>query len=185
MTSRRSLDPKRLDVATLAAEAGSLTGDWPLSALPRLAEAQVRPIGPGPLADIRWQANGSRAVLQGAGMQPALHLVAETTATLECQRCLHPMAWPLHAERTIFFIEGEDAAAALDAEVEDDVLALAPAIDLRSLIEDELLLALPIVPRHDVCPEPLVAPPDDPETSVEKENPFAILAALKRGGRPT
>ena len=48
----------------------------------------------------------------------------------------------------------------------------------RELIEDELLLAMPIVPRHEVCPEPLVATvdelPDDPAP-----NPFAALAALK------
>jgi uncharacterized protein len=35
------------------------------------------------------------------------------------------------------------------------VLALEPALDLKELVEDELLLALPLVPRHEVCPEPL------------------------------
>ena len=65
------------------------------------------------------------------------------------------MRVPLHAERRIFFVDGEDAAAALDAESEDDVLALTPALDLAELVEDELLLALPLVPRHEQCPEPL------------------------------
>ena len=55
---------------------------------------------------------------------------ADTDVTLECQRCLQPMRVPLHAERRIFFVEGEDAAAALDAESDDDVLALTPALDL-------------------------------------------------------
>ncbi|MDQ2927379.1 MAG: YceD family protein, partial [Pseudomonadota bacterium] len=78
------------------------------------------------------------------------------------------------------FVEGEDAAAALDAESEDDVLALAPAIDLQSLIEDELLLALPLIPRHDVCPEPLVQAVGGDVKPSPEEHPFAALAALKR-----
>jgi len=178
------MDPKRLDVAALAAEAGTLAGEWPLSALPRLAETNDGPPG-AEAVSVRWQAHGERAALEGAGLQPSLHLVADAAVTLQCQRCLRPMSWPLHAERRLFFVEGEDAAAALDAEVEDDVLAYAPAIDLRSLIEDELLLALPIVPRHDVCPEPLLAPADDPEFTEAADNPFAVLAALKAGSKPT
>jgi hypothetical protein len=83
------------------------------------------------------------------------------------------------------FVAGEDAAAALDAESEDDVLALTPALDLRQLIEDELLLALPIVPRHDHCPEPLPRAFADPQGAASPaENPFAALAALKRDPRP-
>lgn len=180
MSSKRSLDPKRLDVATLASEGGTLAGEWPLSELDRLAEAQD---GDGdPATPVRWQAQGARAILEGAGTQPMVRLDADATVSLVCQRCLQPMAWPLRADRTIFFVEGEYAAAALDAEVDDDVLAYAPAIDLRGLIEDELLLALPIVPRHAVCPEPLVAPVETSVLADEKENPFAVLAALKDRG---
>ncbi len=67
-------------------------------------------------------------------------------------------ACALEAERSIFFVEGEDAAAALDAESEDDVLALTPALDLEALIEDELLLALPLIPRHERLPGAVAAP---------------------------
>jgi len=89
----------------------------------------------------------------------------------------------LRAERRIFFVDGEDAAAALDADSEDDVLALTPALDLLELVEDELLLALPLVPRHDVCPEPLPRAFRDEAEFVE-DHPFAALAALKQGSRP-
>ena len=63
------------------------------------------------------------------------------------------------------------------------MLALEPALDLQSLVEDELLLALPLVPRHEVCPEPL---PLEPEPAAPAAaHPFAALAALKRGPGPS
>ena len=61
-------------------------------------------------------------------------------------------------ERRIRFVDGEDAGGALDADSDDDVLALTPALDLHELVEDELLLALPLVPRHEVCPSRCRAP---------------------------
>ena len=79
-------------------------------------------------------------------------------------------------------MRGEAAAEALDAEIEDDVLALSKSLDLRELVEDELLLALPIVPRHDVCPQPLPLPVDSapaPEDPTERPHPFAALQRLK------
>jgi len=58
-------------------------------------------------------------------------------------------------------------------------LALTRALDLIGLIEDELLLALPLVPRHDVCPQPLKVQ-DDAEPFEERAHPFAALCSLKR-----
>ena len=49
---------------------------------------------------------------------------------------------------------------------------------LRELIEDELILGMPLVPRHGVCPKPLPVPVDDLPV-VPEENPFAALAGLK------
>jgi uncharacterized protein len=89
-------------------------------------------------------------------------------------------------DRWIRFVDTESEAAALDVDSDDDVLALPRHLDARELIEDELLLALPLVPRHEVCPEPLPVPDAaaEPAAEVEAErpNPFAALAALKRGG---
>lgn len=60
-----------------------------------------------------------------------------------------------------------------------------PALDLQALIEDELLLALPIVPRHDLCPEPLArAFVEDEGESRAEDSPFAALSVLKRGPVP-
>ena len=182
MTAPRPLDPKRLDVAAFAALGGELAGTIAAAAMPRLASATLPPADGSPRPDVQWRATGERLPLAGAGVQPSLLVNAATDVSLECQRCLGPMRVALHGERRIFFVEGEDAAATLDAETEDDVLALTPALDLPLLLEDELLLALPLVPRHDVCPEPLPRAFRDDADALE--HPFAALAALKQGPRP-
>lgn len=180
-TGRASFDPRRFDVAAFAASGGSLAGEWPLGALARLASAGTPGSDAGaPL--VRWQASGARAVLAGAGAQPVLRLIADAAVSVECQRCLQPMVVPLHVDRRLFFVEGDAAAAALDTDSEDDVLTLEPAIDLRALLEDELILALPLVPRHEVCVEPL--PLHEPDDAPASEHPFAALAALKRRPGP-
>ena len=63
------------------------------------------------------------------------------------------------------------------------------ALKLLDLLEDELILALPIVPRHTVCPDPLaydpgVAAAEDSAQTEAPAHPFAALAGLKRGGKP-
>ena len=59
------------------------------------------------------------------------------------------------------------------------------AFDLHALIEDELLLALPLVPRHDDCPSRCRAPAPTPTRRAEErpQHPFAALAALRRKGQ--
>ena len=182
MASNRPPDLRRLDVAAFAAAGGELAGAWPAADLRRLASATIEPAPD----DVAWRVGGERLALAGAGVLPTLRVEATTAVTLECQRCLQPMRWPLEARRRIFFVDGEDAAAALDADHDDDVLALAPTLDLPSLVEDELLLSLPIVPRHEVCPEPLPrAFADEDEAGAAEASPFAALAALKRGPAPS
>jgi len=184
----REFDPFRLDVEAFAKEGASLVGRWPLSQLDRLAESALAEPGSGvdPLAglEVTWQLRGEQRALRGGDSQIWLHLSAHTELPLECQRCLKPAVTGVDAERSFLFVRGEDAAAQLDADTEDDVLALTRALDLRELIEDELLLALPLVPRHDVCPSPLPIPAADDSAAAEAPpHPFAGLAALKRGPR--
>ena len=164
-------------MAAFAKEAGELSGEWPLSTLPRLAESAV----PGGQGVVPWRARGERRVAHGGEAQVWLHLHASTRLSLQCQRCLQPVDEDVLVEREFLFVHGEDAAAQLDAESDDDVLALTRALDLRELVEDELLLALPLVPRHDVCPHPLPVALDDAVIE-EAPHPFAALAALKSPG---
>lgn len=178
----REFDPLRLDVAAFAKDGASLDGTWPLEQLERLAESVL----PGTAATspaVAWQLTGESRAAKAGESQVWLHLTASAQVHLECQRCLKPMTEALQAERSFLFVHGEETAADLDSDSEDDVLAITRALDARELVEDELLLALPIVPRHDVCPEPLaVADADLPED--DTPHPFAKLAALKRGGLP-
>lgn len=180
----RSHDPLRLDMAAFAADGGELDGAWAGPDLARLAELQAPPQD-GVLSDVRWSARGELRPVTGGEPELWLHLAADTSAWLTCQRCLQPMAEPLAVDTRIRFVRGEAQAEALDGEEEYDVLALVRAFDLRTLVEDELLLALPIVPRHGTCPQPL-AVPAEPEAAADdpapRENPFAALAALRGKG---
>lgn len=178
---KRSHEPLRLDVAAFAADGGALSGQWPGDTLTRLAESQSPPQDVA-LGDVRWQAQGERRAVTGGEAETWLMLSADTRVWLTCQRCLQPFEVPLGLARRLRFVRGESQAEALDAESDDDVLALGRSLDLRELVEDELLLALPLVPRHGQCPQPLPmsagdAPPAD--AAVERANPFAVLQALK------
>jgi uncharacterized protein len=180
----RPVDPRRLDVEAFAKEGGELAGEWPLKSLDRLADAAHPDAKPGEGDVAAWQAEGEGRPVRGGAPQVWLHLRAQARLSLVCQRCLAPVETALDTRRSLLFVPGEDAAAQLDADSEDDVLALTRALDLRDLVEDELLLALPLVPRHEVCPEPLSLAQDEAAPQEEQPNPFAALAALKRGGAP-
>lgn len=168
----RTHDPRRLDVAALAADAAQIEGCWPLAGFARLCDEHPAD-APPPAGEVRWRASGERRTLPGAGPQVWLHLQAMTTVWRICQRCLQPVALPLEVRRSLQFVADETLAAELDADSEDDVLALERALDLHALVEDELLLALPMVPRHDACPQPLPSA----ASSVEEDapHPFAAL----------
>jgi len=174
----RAFDPSRLDVAAFAAEGASLEGRFPVRTLQRLCESTAPELPPKESDEVAWHVRGERLPVAGGAPETWLRLDASATVALTCQRCLAPVDVPLDVHRRILFVPGEDAAAQLDAEREDDVLALSRAVDLRELVEDELLLAEPLVPLHEVCPEPLAFPDDDSDREPE-EHPFAALAALK------
>lgn len=169
-------DLRRLDLDRLADESAALAGDWPLSDLQRLL-ADAAAAGD---ARMHWALRAERRAVPGAAAMPWLHLEARATLRLTCQRCLQPVDEPLAAQRSFRFVADEATAEREDEEAEEDVLAL-PArgrLDLLPLLEDELILALPLVPRHAQCPDPLPVPADDLEEP-PAEHPFAALAALK------
>ena len=111
----------------------------------------------------------------------ALH--AQVRVALTCQRCLQAVDVNLLVDCDYRFVADEAAAAEADIDAEEDLLPTSRALDLPGLIEDELLMALPLVPRHEGrCPQPLVAPAsvDEPlPAGSSRTNPFEALAVLK------
>ncbi len=172
-------NPRALRLEPLCREGVALNGSWPLVALPRLAESFVAAAD----GNVSWNLQGSTRALAGGETQLWVRLGAQAVVPLQCQRCLLPLAHRLDIERQLRFVDGEELAARLDEETDDDVLCLPAALDLQTLVEDELILALPIVPRHEgLCPQPLLpdalaATATPPE--LEEPHPFAALAALK------
>lgn len=182
--------PRRLDVAVFARQHGELEGTWPLAALSRLAASAFGGGVPADAAaEVAWSASGMERPVMGGPPQVWLHLHAQARVDLECQRCLGPISTTVAFDRHFRFVADEARAAEEDVDADEDVLALTHALDLQELAEDELLLALPLVPRHERCPEPLPhaeaqaeAPPEEPEPPAT-HRPFAGLEAL-RAGKP-
>ena len=180
----RGFDPLRLDVGAFAKAGGRLDGDWPMTRLARLADSAVPETPVRDTDRVHWRARGESRTARGGPAQAWLHLEASTKIALQCQRCLQPVTVTLAAERSFMFVSGEDTAAELDAESEDDVLALTHSLDIQALVEDELLLTLPLVPRHHHCPLPLVLPQGEEAAVDAPPHPFAGLAGLKGRTRP-
>lgn len=176
-----SWNPDRLDVRTFALASASLSAEEPVEAFARLA-AEQHP-GEPPTEPLRWRARAEmRAGLPGTQSVPWLHLTAQVTVRLTCQRCLGPVPVAVQIDRWFRFVPDEATAEREDESSEEDVLALEPRPSLRHLIEDECLMALPLVPMHTSCPVP-VRLNDDPEgePAPDRENPFAQLQRLRRG----
>ncbi|TKC83887.1 DUF177 domain-containing protein [Trinickia terrae] len=197
-----AVDPREFDVFEFARSGRQAAGAVRVSQLPRMLN-EVPEEAPDRDTVFTWQAEGStQPELQDdgtEGQQPYLRLAVHGSAWLECQRCLSPY-------EQAFDIDATYRLAATEAEVEEfpldddevDVIVGSRQFDLVDLIEEDLLLALPLVPKHEVCPqvhESLVSgvggadededaeeSSDEPDGESDKPNPFAALEALKRGG---
>ena len=115
-------------------------------------------------------------------------LEARATLACRCERCLEPVIVNLSVRRGFEFFE---SAALADARTEQateeeerdpdaamvDFLAPEDSASLMALLEDELLLELPLAPKHENCQAPLTQAPPVPE----KANPFAGLKDLVSG----
>ncbi|HWI81091.1 DUF177 domain-containing protein [Ramlibacter sp.] len=172
---------RRLDVRRFAEEAGALEGREPVQKHERLmAETQGR----GGAYAVSWSAAGEMRNPGHVHPEVWVHLRAQAVLPLTCQRCLGPVEVPLAVDRSFRFVADEDMAAAQDETAEEDVLALSRSFDLVELVEDELLMELPLAPRHEVCPQPVklsVADPDFDEAGGKRESAFGVLGKLKTG----
>ena len=163
-----------------AAEAGDGAG-W-VRDFSRLSSESCEPDG---LTDVVRRAQGECRTGRDGQPEPWVFIEARCTLTLLCQRCLAPAALPVTTERWFRFVSDEATAAAEDDESEEDVLVLEPGFNLVQLVEDELLMAVPLVPMHGVCPEsvPTTAGEDEFQAVLAaRPSAFAELARLKGKG---
>ncbi|MGH8199722.1 MAG: YceD family protein [Steroidobacteraceae bacterium] len=162
-----------LDVDRLARGEATIEFDVPLAELPRL-KARIAGIG--------GSVHGTARFGQQAGFAVA-ELALAGKATLQCQRCMQAMALPIEGTTHVGLILAEADAAEVPDELEP-VLAREGRISAGELVEEELLLALPIVPLH-ADPRECVLPPGAPlvtEEAAEQvtQRPFEGLADLLR-----
>jgi len=109
----------------------------------------------------------------------------KTNLALECQRCMKAVATPIETEVSLAFVDSEAAGKQLPSEYESYVLN-EPTVVLRELVEDELILALPIVAFHPEDECEVVVLQHEPEEEIplpveeKRPNPFNALAGLKK-----
>ena len=177
----RPLQTNRLNMKAFAQEGVALTESTPLQKMERLAHETQ---GLQPDLIVKWQARGELRPRTGGEDDVWLHLAAEATVPLTCQRCMGIVETPVEVDQWYRFVATEDIAMAEDDQSEEDLLVMEPQFDLLAVLEDELLMALPLVPMHEQCP---VAPKlqageadvvGDADSG-KKTNPFAVLAQLK------
>ena len=155
----------KIDLFEFARRHGTASGEIALSRLSRIESADDR-------GHLDWSATGSTSGRHG-GLR--LDLSIDGDVVLICQRCLKPMTERLHLRPRFLVASDEAEAEHLDQDDEYDVVVGSPDFDHDALIEDEVILALPIAPRHAVCPDGAGAG----VTDLERPSPFASLAGLR------
>ena len=187
-----SFSPSQADVVALAKAGVTLSDDlFQTTDAPALAQRFSRLAAesclPEGLDDLHWQAQAEMHSGEAGELQPWLFVQASARLPLVCQRCLEPVVISLEAERAFRFVANEEVAAAEVDLCEEDVLVLEPRMDLLALVEDELLMSLPLLPMHEECPVHVPTTAVDEafaEADAVKKNPFSALDALKKGQKP-
>jgi uncharacterized protein len=158
--------PATIDPIQLAERGAHLIGTLPLKGMRRLMQTALA--GSADVAvDLAFERGEGDNVL-------LMHGRLRTRLRVQCQRCLEPMDLDLESEPWLVLLR-PDARHVFRQEEEPDTLVVDKPLALITLVEDELLLSLPMVPMHalPVCPARHLVQP------VPKPSPFA---ALKRRG---
>lgn len=167
--SRNSSILKRIsDAFVFAREGRVLEGTLAVSTLERLHDL---------LAEVAGEVTFRLEGFKGEGGELMLHLEVSGVIPLACQRCLESVSFDIEVDNLLQLVP-EGAELSQD-ELEDDTrdfLPVARELNVVDLVEDEILLTLPVAPRHEKCGLPGAA------DAGERINPFATLAGLK--GKP-
>ncbi|MGH8549901.1 MAG: YceD family protein [Methylococcales bacterium] len=159
-----------LDPFIIAERGRSYTGTIALSQLDRLGNSLVDNRG-----DVRYALHFAK--------EDKVYAVAgqfKADLFLECSVCLDKMIYPVEAHTKLGMVSSLDEAALLP-EAFEPLLVVNRQLRIKEIVEEELLLAIPIIPRHAEC---RIANPSDQPPMSRMNNPFSILANLKlRGDR--
>jgi len=159
------LQPAAIDGLAFARNAAVLKGRLGMESLPRLAQSGCS----GSVLDF---------VLGGEINEcgkPGLRLAVDGSARLQCQRCLGSMDFPLHLEAQLELASSEAEITAADDDIERVVAGR--EMSVAALVEDEVLLALPMVPKHEHCSAAARLEAN------AKPSAFRALAALRKLNR--
>lgn len=152
----------------------SFEGTLPIAAMKRLCEALASPDG-----TVAFELDFGRDSLG----TDYVDVRAQASLTLTCQRTLEPFVLPVAVETRLGLIKSERDEAALPPEVEALLVPEDGRLNPADVIEDELLLVLPLVPVNpdSSLPDELTghAAEDDSDTGLS-QNPFAVLRELKK-----
>ena len=168
-----------IDPRAFAQSSGQLGGNESLVRYERIAQ-DCQHHGQG--AAVAWSARGEMRADHLGHEEVWLHLQASASAPMVCQRCLEVVDIGLQVDRSFRFVADEEAASEQDDDVPEDLLVLVDELDLHQLIEDELVLELPLIARHEVCPTSPPTSASDSDFGIAvagRPNPFAVLANLK------
>lgn len=146
-----------------------LEGAWPLAELERLSEELSNNSGEL-YARVNFSSGAGYLCMQGS---------VDATLELTCQRCLETMQHEVSGKFKFGLITSEDEADELPADVEP-YLVEGEEQSLIDVLEDELLLSIPIAATHqEECSEYLRQLNEEKRVEKEKSNPFAVLKDLK------
>lgn len=168
--------PKRVDAVKLVKVNQRLKAEIDQNNLTRLNEAVIRCLEP-----ISCEVE----FLQGAEKQRLMRGSCHTSVVMICQRCLGEVTFPVSGEFNIGLVFNDEQASQLPRYLEPVELDEKGQMDLWSVMEDEVLLALPMFPMHaeNECKTKIAVSESEAETtnsSDERPNPFAALAKLKQ-----
>lgn len=174
MSCREELDLAGavIDSLKFAAEENCITGKLALAQLTRLSDVLANQEG---LLDCKLE--GYRLEREGE-TRLGLRLSVSGRLSLHCQRCLAEVGFDCVIDSRLLLIPPGAEWPEEELETDDyDAIPASRELSVLSLVEDEMLLTLPIVPRHADC-----LPPAGVGAAEEKSepSPFAVLAGLKK-----
>jgi uncharacterized protein len=170
---------ERFDAFGLVARHGHVAGSVDPFDLDRIHDSLGDEEGEIPPCKIAYRLEGA---VEAIG-RPVLNVALDGDLPLECQRCLRLFTWPVHQRTTLLLAHDEQELGYLDENDEREVLLAAGPLDVLDVVEEELLLALPYVPKCD-RPDCMADAAAQLGDIAHPPSPFGVLGALKAGEKP-